>query len=111
MHRHRFSSLVGGHGPSYVPAQAPRSVRMRALRRLDNSCGLCLRSRYEALGATAAEAVLSSYETSLIINGSGMLSLLGLDSGKRSRKMVNVEILLDLCEVDAARPGMKQRTR
>lgn len=39
--RRSFSSLLGGQGPSFLPPQAPRSVRMRALRRLDESSRPC----------------------------------------------------------------------
>ena len=58
---------------------------MRALRRVDNKYGACLWTSYEAL-LTTSEADLTSYERSLLASARGVLSLLGLDSGKRSRR-------------------------
>ncbi|XP_062508327.1 uncharacterized protein LOC134184607 isoform X2 [Corticium candelabrum] len=68
--RRSLSSLVGGNGPSFVPPQAPRSVRMRALRRLDESHRPC--------AWISSTNVLVSSEGCLLVDhtSKGLLSLL-----------------------------------
>ena len=85
--RRSLSSLVGGNGPSFVPPQAPRSVRMRALRRLDESHRPC--------AWISSTNVLVSSEGCLLVDhtSKGELMIIDVAREKFLEDQININFL------------------
>ena len=72
---------MGGAAPGCVPAQAPLSVRMRALRRIDNRCGARLWTQYEGLLLAAIDSDVATSLTELLANVTGLRTFKYWDRG------------------------------
>jgi hypothetical protein len=85
--RLRFS-LVGGAAPGCVPAQAPLSVRLRALRRTDNRSGPRLLTQYEGLLLAALDNDVPTSLTELLANVTGLRTFKYWDRGMEVERIL-----------------------
>lgn len=72
---------MGGAAPGCVPVQAPLSVRMRSLRRLDNRYGPRLWTSYEGLLIAAGASDGTSDLAELLANVAGLRTFKYWDCG------------------------------